>query len=96
MQKKLPILYVKSGCPWCREAMAFFSLHGVELDIRDVNNSTQNMQRMVEVSGQTLTPTFEYNEFIVADFSVDELLDEIEQVPELKKELGFGDEEDWQ
>lgn len=50
---------------------------------------------MVEVSGQTLTPTFEYDEFVVADFSVEEFLDQLEQVPEIKKELGFGDEEDW-
>ena len=22
-----PILYIKPGCPWCRDAMAFFSQH---------------------------------------------------------------------
>ena len=53
------------------------------------------MQRMIEISGQTMTPTLEYGEFVVADFSVQELLDELEQVPEIKKELGFGDAEDW-
>jgi len=90
-----PILFIKRGCPWCREAMSFFSQHGVELDVRDVNLSRANLQRMIEVSGQSLTPTLEYGDFIVADFSVDEFLDEIEQVPEIKRELGFGDEEDW-
>lgn len=91
-----PILYIKRGCPWCREALAFFSQHGVEVDVRDVNQSRQNMDRMVEVSGQTLTPTFEYGAFVVPDFSVDELIDELEQVPEVKKDLGLGDHEDWQ
>ncbi|MCC5834776.1 MAG: glutathione S-transferase N-terminal domain-containing protein [Opitutales bacterium] len=90
-----PILYIKPGCPWCREAMTFFSQHGVEVSIRDVTRSKRDMQRMVEVSGQSLTPTFEFDEFVVADFSVEEFLDEIEQVPEMKRQLGFGDEEDW-
>ena len=94
-KSKNPILYIKPGCPWCREAVSFLSQHGVEVDIRDVLANAQNMQRMVEVSGQSLTPTLEYGEFVVADFSVDEFLDELEQVPEIKRELGFGDEEDW-
>lgn len=95
MPSQKPILYIKRGCPWCREALSFFSQHGVELDIRDVNASRANLERMIEVSGQTMTPTFEAGDFVVADFSIDELLDELEQVPELKKELGLGDHEDW-
>ncbi len=96
MKDKLrPTLYIKPGCPWCREAMAFFSQHGVEVNVRDVNANRQNMQRMIEVSGQSLTPTLEFGEFIVADFSVDELISELEQVPEIKRDLGFGDTEDW-
>lgn len=95
MSSKTPILYIKPGCPWCREAMSFFSQHGVALEVRDVTASRQNMQRMVEISGQSLTPTFELDDFVVADFSVDEFLDALEQEPEIKKQLGFGDEEDW-
>jgi glutaredoxin 3 len=94
--KKTPILYIKRGCPWCREATSFLSQHGVKLDIRDVNESSADMDRMVEISGQTLTPTFEYNDFVVSDFSVEEFQEELEQVPEVKSELGFGEEEDWQ
>lgn len=90
-----PILYIKPGCPWCREAMSFFAQHGVEVDVRDVLSSRANMQRMVEISGQSLTPTFEYGDFVVADFSVAEFLDQLEQVPEIKVRLGFGDGEDW-
>ncbi len=92
--KDLPILYIKRGCQWCREATLFFSQHGIEVDVRDVNMSAQNMQRMIEVSGQSLTPTFEWGEFCVADFSINEFLDEIEQMPELKRALGLGDDED--
>jgi glutaredoxin len=94
VMKALPILYIKRGCPWCREAMAYFSQHGVELDVRDVNASAANLHRLIEISGNSLTPTFEYGEFVVADFSVNEFLDELEQVPDLKRELGLGDDED--
>ncbi len=92
--KNLPILYIKPGCPWCREAMAYFAQHGVELEVRDVRASEANMHRMIEVSGQSLTPTFEYGEFVVADFSMNEFMDELDQVPDLRRELGLGDEED--
>lgn len=91
----LPILYIKRGCPWCREAMAFFSQHGVELDVRDVTISKANMDRLIEISGQTMTPTLEYGEFVVADFSIDEFLDALERNPEVKREFGLGDHEDW-
>jgi glutaredoxin 3 len=89
-----PILYIKRGCPWCREALSFFSQHGIDIDVRDVSLSPQNMQRMIEISGQTLTPTLEYGEFVVPDFSVDELHDELEKVPEIKREWGLGEDED--
>ncbi len=89
-----PILYIKTGCPWCREALSFFSQHGIGIDVRDVRQTPQNMQRMVEVSGQSLTPTLEYGEFVVADFSLDELHDELEQVPEVKREWGLGDDDE--
>jgi glutaredoxin 3 len=95
MSRRKPILYIKPGCPWCREALGFFSRHGVEVEVRDVLASAANMQRMVEISGQSLTPTFEFGDFMVADFGVDEFLAELEQVPEVKKQLGFGEEEDW-
>ena len=88
---KLPILYIKRGCPWCREAMAFFQKHAIEVDLRDVNLSSQNMQRMIEVSGQTKTPTLEYGDFVVADFSVEELMDELAEQPEIRRDLGLAD-----
>jgi hypothetical protein len=75
--------------------MSFFSQHGVQVEVRDVSASTDNMKRMLEISGQSLTPTFEFGEFVVADFSVDEFVDALEHVPEIKQQLGFGDEEDW-
>lgn len=86
-----PILYIKPGCPWCREAKAYFDQHGISIDIHDVLQSRQSMERMLEVSGQTLTPTLEYGDFVVADFSVDELIDALAEHPEVRHDLGIAD-----
>lgn len=88
-----PILYIKSDCPWCREALSFFHSHGIDLDIRDVADSAKDMDAMVAVSGQTNVPTFEYDDFTVSDFSVDEFLAELDEFPEIRKKLGIGDDE---
>lgn len=92
-KKTLPILYIKSGCPWCREALSFFNGNGVDLDIRDVNANAKDMDAMVAVSGQTKAPTFEYEDFVVADFSVDEFLAELNEFPETRQKLGIQDDE---
>ncbi len=87
-----PILYIKPGCPWCRAAVAFFQQNGVSVDIRDVVSNREDFQRMLEVSGQALTPTLEYDDFVVPDFSTDELLDALEQRPDVKTRLGLDGE----
>lgn len=87
---KTPILYIKSGCPWCREALSFFNSQGVDLDIRDVLENSKDMDAMVSLSGQTKTPTFEYEDFMVADFSVDEFLAELSEFPEVQHALGMS------
>jgi glutaredoxin len=88
----LPILYIKPGCPWCREARAFLDNLGVAYDLRDVTRSAQNMQRMLEVSGQGLTPTLEYGEFVCVDFSTDELQDALSEHPDVRRDLGIADD----
>jgi len=85
-----PILYIRRGCPFCRAAAAFFSTHGVEVAIRDVARHPADLQRLIEVSGQSAVPTFVYDDFVVADFSVDELLDELSERPDLRMRLGLG------
>jgi glutaredoxin 3 len=88
-----PILYIKTGCPWCREALSFFNTQGVDLDIRDVSENSKDMDAMVSISGQTKAPTFEYEDFVVADFSVDEFLAELNEFPEVRQNLGICDSE---
>ena len=91
--KAKPILYVKAGCPWCVKALDFFNEHGVDLDVRDVLRSKDAMARMVAVSGQTKCPTFEMDDFIVADFSVDEFMDALAHQPDSARRLGIDIDE---
>lgn len=90
--KGVPILYVRRGCKWCREALAFFSSHGTEVEVRDVDRDYAHLRRMVEASGQSQTPTFEWDDFVVADFSVDEFLDELRERPDIQMRLGILDD----
>ena len=67
-----PTLYVKQGCPWCVEALAYFNAKDIDLEIVDVRTEPNRMKELVEVSGQSMTPTFKHGDFLVADFDVDE------------------------
>lgn len=84
-----PVLYIKPGCPWCSDAVEYFDQNGVEVDIKDVLRDREAMERMIEISSQTLTPTFEYNGFVVPDFSVKEFQQAIAARPDLREELGL-------
>ncbi len=92
-RKNNPILYIRSGCPSSREALSYFNSQGVDLDIRDVRESAKDMDAMVAASGQTDTPTFEFEDFVVANFSVDEFLAELNEFPEIRQKLGINDAE---
>ncbi len=84
-----PVLYIKEGCPWCSEALSFFGDLGIKLELKDVDQNIQDMHRLIEVSGQSLTPTFVYGDFVVADFSIDEFQEQLNQAPQIKKQLGI-------
>lgn len=84
-----PILYIKSQCPWCKDALAFFNSHTIALDVRDVLENPSDMADMQKISGQNLTPTFVFDDCVIADFSVDEFKTAIESYPDKKAELGL-------
>jgi glutaredoxin 3 len=67
-----PTLYVKQGCPWCVEALAYFNAKDIDLEIVDVRTEPNRMKELVEVSGQSMTPTFKHGDFLIADFDVEE------------------------
>jgi glutaredoxin 3 len=60
--------------------------------VRDVNENPKDMDAMLTLSGQTKTPTFEFGDFMVADFDVDEFLAELSKFPMIRQKLGISDD----
>lgn len=89
-----PILYLKPGCPWCTEALDFFQQQGLAPVRRDVTRDPEAMRQMLEISGQTKTPTFVFGDFVVADFDLDEFQDALQQNPDIAVQLGLGTSDD--
>ena len=87
-----PILYVKQGCPWCADALKYFSEIGLELDLVDVRTDPSRMPELVEISGQSKTPTLKNGDFVVADFDVDEFKQALQENPEEAKKLGLSNQ----
>ena len=86
---KLPILFVKQGCPWCVEALEYFQEIKLSLDIVDVRQSPGRMNELVACSGQSKTPTLKSGDFVVPDFDVGEFKQAMLENPEEAKKLGL-------
>jgi glutaredoxin len=68
-----PVLYVKTGCPYCRAATEYLDERGVAYETVDVRGSDKGMRKLQEISGQMKTPTLQWNGDVLADFGVDQL-----------------------
>ena len=66
-------VYIKSFCPWCKEALAWLDQHGYRYEVREVLEDPEAMARMREISGQSLTPTLEVDGKVLADFDTGQL-----------------------
>ena len=68
------VVYVKPGCFWCSDALAWLQARGVEHTAVDVFADRAAFDRMKEISGQTKAPTLEMTDGeVLADFDVAEL-----------------------
>lgn len=72
--ENLPVLYIKPGCPWCVEVVAFLGGHGIGYRERDVVADAAARAEMVKKSGQSKAPTLDWHGKILADFGVAELV----------------------
>ena len=86
----LPTLYVKQGCPWCLDALEYFSQAGLALDVVDVRNDPSRMAELECVSGQSKTPTLKNGDFVVADFDVNEFKQTLRENPEQAEKMGLA------
>ena len=83
MSQVTPIIYVKTGCPWCDDVLDYFEEKELPYEKVTVSGNREAMQAMVDLSGQSKAPTMDWDGEVLADFGVDEL------IPFLKKH-GIG------
>ncbi len=76
---ELPILYIKPGCPWCDDVIAFLKKKKVAVKVSVVSGNPAAMKEMVELSGQTKAPTMDWHGEVLADFGVEELVPFLEE-----------------
>ena len=72
--ENLPLLYVKTGCPWCDEVLEYLDEHRIAYQKITVTGNREAMQQMIDLSGQSKAPTMDWNGEVLADFGVDELV----------------------
>lgn len=73
MKDNLPVLYIKTGCPWCESAVEFMSRYGITYRERNVTEDPEARAEMRRVSGQDSAPVLDWNGQVLADFGLDEL-----------------------
>lgn len=61
------IIYTKTGCPWCAEALQFLNEIKVPFEEREVMGNKEYFEELMQKSGQTKTPTIDLDGKILAD-----------------------------
>ena len=67
------IIYTKTGCPWCTEALIFLQTNNVQFEEREVRSNPEFMKELEQKSGQNKTPTLNLDGEILADVGVYEI-----------------------
>jgi glutaredoxin len=70
----LPILYIKPGCPWCDDVVAYLAKRKIAVKVMVVSGNREAMQEMIDLSGQAKAPTMDWHGEVLADFGVEELI----------------------
>lgn len=68
-----PTLYVKTGCPYCKAATDYLDEKKISYEKIDVRGSDKGMKKLQEISGQTKTPTLDWDGKVLSDFGVEQL-----------------------
>lgn len=71
-------VYIKPGCPWCVDAIAWLKREGYRFEALDVISDSALYEEMYRLSGQGKAPTLTYGDLLLADFGVEELEEFVE------------------
>ncbi|MEM9399990.1 MAG: glutaredoxin family protein [Verrucomicrobiota bacterium] len=71
----IPVLYVKTGCPWCDSVMEYLKNQNIKYEKITVTGDQEAFEEMRQLSGQTKAPVMDWDGEILADFGVEELVD---------------------
>lgn len=66
-------VYVKPGCPWCVDALAWLRREEFDFEEIDVYADPGSYGEMQRLSGQSCAPTLTYGDLLLADFDVGEM-----------------------
>ncbi|MCB1098400.1 MAG: glutaredoxin family protein [Verrucomicrobiae bacterium] len=66
-------LFVKSGCPWCVDAVRYLRAEGYVFQEIDVLRDSAAFDEMIALSGQSLAPTLDVAGSVLPDFDVGQL-----------------------
>lgn len=61
------VVYTKTGCPWCRDALAFLREKEIAFEEREVRGNAAYFEELKQKSGQEKTPTLDLDGTILAD-----------------------------
>jgi len=61
------IIYTKTGCPWCRDALTLLREKKVVFEEREVLGNPEYFDELRAKSGQEKTPTLDLDGTILAD-----------------------------
>lgn len=66
-------LYVKTWCPWCVVAKRELEQRGLAYEEINVERDRAGFREMMELSGQSLTPTLVIGDQVLPDFGPEDL-----------------------
>lgn len=73
------IVYCRSWCGDCHRALAWLDEHGYDYDVIDIEEVPGAQERVIELAGKVVTPTFLIGEKCVVNFDPEQLREALGQ-----------------
>jgi len=54
--KRMLVLYVRTGCPFCRRVLDYASHYGIALEEKNLSIDEQNLGELLEIGGRQQVP----------------------------------------